>query len=165
VSTLKIWSLADSSTICHDGINHLHHSNHFSNHSYNFEKVLRSYGFTVLGFFRIFRVIFLLRNSWNSSTVLWTGSTTFRSMGPQIALNQDRPCFDLRMRFNEAKTVHKISHMDSHDLAGPICHPPIATASVFQHIRCCQGGGQAHFAIGATACSHCSLQSQPIHTL
>jgi hypothetical protein len=33
VSTHKIWSLADSSTTCHDGINHLHHSNHCSNHS------------------------------------------------------------------------------------------------------------------------------------
>jgi hypothetical protein len=33
VSTPKIWSLADSSTTCHDGINHLHHSNHCSNHS------------------------------------------------------------------------------------------------------------------------------------
>jgi hypothetical protein len=32
VSTPKIWSLADSSTTCHDGINHLHHSNHCSNH-------------------------------------------------------------------------------------------------------------------------------------
>jgi hypothetical protein len=33
VSTPQIWSLADSSTTCHDGINHLHHSNHCSNHS------------------------------------------------------------------------------------------------------------------------------------
>jgi hypothetical protein len=33
VSTPKIWSLADSSTTCHDGINHLHHSNHCSNHN------------------------------------------------------------------------------------------------------------------------------------
>jgi hypothetical protein len=32
-STPKIRSLADSSTTCHDGINHLHHSNHYSNHS------------------------------------------------------------------------------------------------------------------------------------
>jgi hypothetical protein len=32
VSTLKIWSLAYSSTTCHDGINHLHHSNRCSNH-------------------------------------------------------------------------------------------------------------------------------------
>jgi hypothetical protein len=32
-STPKIRSLADSSTICHVGINHLHHSNHCSNHS------------------------------------------------------------------------------------------------------------------------------------
>jgi hypothetical protein len=32
VSTTKIQSLADSSTACHDGINHLHHSNHCSNH-------------------------------------------------------------------------------------------------------------------------------------
>jgi hypothetical protein len=35
VSTLKIWSLADLSTTCHDGINHLHHSNHCSNHNIN----------------------------------------------------------------------------------------------------------------------------------
>jgi hypothetical protein len=33
VSTPKIRYLADSSTICHDGINHLHHSNHCSNHN------------------------------------------------------------------------------------------------------------------------------------
>jgi hypothetical protein len=33
VSTPKIRSLADSSTTCHDGIDHLHHSNHYSNHS------------------------------------------------------------------------------------------------------------------------------------
>jgi hypothetical protein len=33
VSTPKIRSLADSSTTCHDGINHLHHSNHCSNHN------------------------------------------------------------------------------------------------------------------------------------
>jgi hypothetical protein len=33
VSTPKIWSLADSSTTCHDGINHLHHSKHYSNHN------------------------------------------------------------------------------------------------------------------------------------
>jgi hypothetical protein len=33
VSTPKIQSLANSSTTCHDGINHLHHSNHYSNHS------------------------------------------------------------------------------------------------------------------------------------
>jgi hypothetical protein len=33
VSTPKIHSLADSSTTCHDSINHLHHSNHCSNHS------------------------------------------------------------------------------------------------------------------------------------
>jgi hypothetical protein len=33
VSTPKIWSLADSSTICHDGINHLPHFIHCSNHS------------------------------------------------------------------------------------------------------------------------------------
>jgi hypothetical protein len=32
VSTPKIWSLADSSTTCHDHINHLHHSNHCWNH-------------------------------------------------------------------------------------------------------------------------------------
>jgi hypothetical protein len=33
VSTLMIWSLADLSTTSHDGINHLHHSNHCSNHN------------------------------------------------------------------------------------------------------------------------------------
>jgi hypothetical protein len=33
VSTPKIKFLDDSSTTCHDGINHLHHSNHCSNHS------------------------------------------------------------------------------------------------------------------------------------
>jgi hypothetical protein len=33
VSTPKIRSLADLSTIYHDGINHLHHSNRCSNHS------------------------------------------------------------------------------------------------------------------------------------
>jgi hypothetical protein len=33
VSTPKIWCLADLSTTCHDGINHLHHSNHCSNHN------------------------------------------------------------------------------------------------------------------------------------
>jgi hypothetical protein len=33
VSTPMIRSLADSSTTCHDGINHLHHSNRCSNHS------------------------------------------------------------------------------------------------------------------------------------
>jgi hypothetical protein len=35
VSTPKIRSLAYSSTTCHDGINHLHHSIHCSNHSIN----------------------------------------------------------------------------------------------------------------------------------
>jgi hypothetical protein len=25
--------------------------------------------------------------------------------------------------------IHRISDMDSQDLAGPICHPPVATAS------------------------------------
>jgi hypothetical protein len=33
VSTPKIRSLAYSSTTCHDGINHLNHSNHCSNHN------------------------------------------------------------------------------------------------------------------------------------
>jgi hypothetical protein len=33
VSTLKIWSLEDLSTTLHDGINHLHHSNHCSQHN------------------------------------------------------------------------------------------------------------------------------------
>jgi hypothetical protein len=33
VSTPMIRSLADSSTTCHDGINHFHHSNRCSNHS------------------------------------------------------------------------------------------------------------------------------------
>jgi hypothetical protein len=32
MSTPKIRSLTDSSTTCHDSINHLHHSNHCSNH-------------------------------------------------------------------------------------------------------------------------------------
>jgi hypothetical protein len=35
VSTPKIQCLADSSTTCHDGINHLHHPNERSNHSIN----------------------------------------------------------------------------------------------------------------------------------
>jgi hypothetical protein len=35
MSTPKIQSLADSSNICHDGINHPHHSNHCSNHIIN----------------------------------------------------------------------------------------------------------------------------------
>jgi hypothetical protein len=35
VYTPKIRSLADLSTTCHDGINHLHHSNHCSNHIIN----------------------------------------------------------------------------------------------------------------------------------
>jgi hypothetical protein len=35
VSTPKIQSLPDSSTSCCDGINHLHHCNHCSNHSIN----------------------------------------------------------------------------------------------------------------------------------
>jgi hypothetical protein len=33
VSSPKILSLADLSTTCHDSINHLHHSNHCSNHN------------------------------------------------------------------------------------------------------------------------------------
>jgi hypothetical protein len=33
VSTPKIRSLANLSTTCHDGINHVHHSIHYSNHS------------------------------------------------------------------------------------------------------------------------------------
>jgi hypothetical protein len=33
VSTHKVQSLLDSSTTCHDGINHLHYSDHCSNHS------------------------------------------------------------------------------------------------------------------------------------
>jgi hypothetical protein len=33
VSTSKTRSLVDSSTICHNGINHLYHSNHYSNHN------------------------------------------------------------------------------------------------------------------------------------
>jgi hypothetical protein len=61
--------------------------------------------------------------------------------------------------------IHEISHMDSQDLARPIFHPPVAAASVFWHIRCCRGSGQAHFAIGATAYTDCSLQSPPIRTL
>jgi hypothetical protein len=35
VSTPKIQSFADSSTTSHRGINHLHHSNHCSNHNIN----------------------------------------------------------------------------------------------------------------------------------
>jgi hypothetical protein len=35
LSTPKIWSLADSSTTWHDGINHLHHSNHCSKPNIN----------------------------------------------------------------------------------------------------------------------------------
>jgi hypothetical protein len=35
VSTPKIRSLVDSSITCHDCIDHLHHSNHCSNHSIN----------------------------------------------------------------------------------------------------------------------------------
>jgi hypothetical protein len=30
-------------------------------------------------------------------------------------------------------SVHGISHMDSQDLVGLICHPPIATTSIFWH--------------------------------
>jgi hypothetical protein len=48
--------------------------------------------------------------------------------------------------------AHGIYHIDSQDLAGPIFHPPIATASVFQHNQC----GQARSVIGATACTDCS---------
>jgi hypothetical protein len=33
MSTPKIRSLEDSSTTCHDGINHLHHAKHYSNHN------------------------------------------------------------------------------------------------------------------------------------
>jgi hypothetical protein len=33
VSTPRIWLLVDSSTTCHDGINHLHHFIHCSNHN------------------------------------------------------------------------------------------------------------------------------------
>jgi hypothetical protein len=39
VSTPHIRSLADLSTTCYDGINHLHHSNHCSNHNINPHKV------------------------------------------------------------------------------------------------------------------------------
>jgi hypothetical protein len=35
VSTPKNQSLADSSTTCHNGINHVHNSNHYSNHNIN----------------------------------------------------------------------------------------------------------------------------------
>jgi hypothetical protein len=35
LSTPKIRSLADSSTTCYDSINHLHYSNHYSNHNIN----------------------------------------------------------------------------------------------------------------------------------
>jgi hypothetical protein len=40
VSTPNIQSLADSSTTCHDSINHLHHSNHCSNHSIDSHTVI-----------------------------------------------------------------------------------------------------------------------------
>jgi hypothetical protein len=39
VSTPKIPSLADLSTTCQDGTNHLHHSNHFSNHNIDLHMV------------------------------------------------------------------------------------------------------------------------------
>jgi hypothetical protein len=39
VSTPKIQSLADSSTTCHDDINHLHNSNHCSNHNIDHHSV------------------------------------------------------------------------------------------------------------------------------
>jgi hypothetical protein len=49
--------------------------------------------------------------------------------------------------------------MDSQDLDGPICHPPIATASIFWHDRCCRDGGQACSVIGATVCTDYLWQS------
>jgi hypothetical protein len=61
--------------------------------------------------------------------------------------------------------IHEISHMDSQYLAGPICHPHVATATIFWYNRCCRGGGQAHSMIGATVCTDCSQQSPLIHTL
>jgi hypothetical protein len=60
--------------------------------------------------------------------------------------------------------IHKNCDMDSQDLAGPMFHPLVATSSVFQHNRCCRGGGQARVFIRATACTHYSLQSSPIRT-
>jgi hypothetical protein len=61
--------------------------------------------------------------------------------------------------------IHEICHMDSQDLAGLICHPLVATASIFWHKRCCRGGGQARSMIEATACTDYSQQSPLIHTL
>jgi hypothetical protein len=60
--------------------------------------------------------------------------------------------------------VHGICRMDSQDLAGPIIHPLVATSSIFQHNWCCRGGGQAHYAIIAIACTDSSRQSALIHT-
>jgi hypothetical protein len=60
--------------------------------------------------------------------------------------------------------VHKTCHMNSQDLAGPIFHPLVVTSFVFQHNKCCQGGGQAHSVIRDTVCTHCSRQSSMIHT-
>jgi hypothetical protein len=60
------------------------------------------------------------------------------------------------------KSVHGICRMDSQDLAGPIFHPLVATSSIFQHNRCCRGGGQARSTIRATACTGSSRQSAPI---
>jgi hypothetical protein len=40
VSTPKIRSLEDSSTTCHDGINHLQHAKHYSNHNIDPHMVL-----------------------------------------------------------------------------------------------------------------------------
>jgi hypothetical protein len=52
--------------------------------------------------------------------------------------------------------IHIICYMDSQDLAGPIFHPPIATASVFWHNWYCRVGDQAHSMIRASACTDCS---------
>jgi hypothetical protein len=40
VSTPKIRSLADSSSTCHDGLNHLQHSDHCSNHNIDYHTVI-----------------------------------------------------------------------------------------------------------------------------
>jgi hypothetical protein len=61
--------------------------------------------------------------------------------------------------------VHEICHKDSQHLAGPIFHPPVASASVFRHIHYFQGGDLNHSTIEVTACIDYSLQSQPIHSL
>jgi hypothetical protein len=62
-------------------------------------------------------------------------------------------------------SIHGISHMDSQDLAGLVCHPPAVIASVFWHNQCYQAGGQVRSVIGATTCIDCLWQSFLIRTL